>query len=90
MFKLSNTPLKLRPGPLHSRNDAGMSLVFSDSTRRAAQAHIGQTSQRVADFFLWHLEVGNFDQKMTLFFGNNVYYLATYIYISHVNNMPKR
>ena len=37
--------------PLHSRNDPGMWLVFSDSTRRAAQAHIGQTSQRVAHFY---------------------------------------
>ena len=56
-------PLKLRPGgyPLHSRNDQGMCLVFSDSTRRAAHAHICDTSQRVADLFLWLFEVGNFD-----------------------------
>ena len=33
--------------------------------------HPCQTSQRVADFVLWHLEVGNFDQKMTLFSGLN-------------------
>ena len=39
-----------------------MWLVFSDSTRRAAHAHIGQTSQRVADF-LWYFEVGNCEQK---------------------------
>ena len=55
-------PETLSSAPLHYRNGQRMWPVFSESTRRAAHAHIGQTSQRVADF-LWHLEVGNFDQK---------------------------
>ena len=48
------------------RNDPGMWLVFSDSTWRAAHAHICETSQRVA-IFLWPFEVGNFDQKWHFF-----------------------
>ena len=41
-------PLKLRSGPPYSRKDPGMRLIFSDSTRRAEHAHIGETSQRMA------------------------------------------
>ena len=64
-------------GPLpHSRNDPGMWLVFSDSTRRAAHAYIRETSQRVAEFFmaLWSWK---FWPKNDTFFGYNVYFLAT-------------
>ena len=40
---------KLRPGGSNSRNDPGVWLSYSDSTRRAEHAHIGGTSQRVAN-----------------------------------------
>ena len=41
--------LKHRPGGSNSRNDPGVWLVYSDSTRRAEHAHICETSQRVAN-----------------------------------------
>ena len=51
----------------HSRNDPGMWQEFSDSTRRAAHAHIRQTSQRVADFrALWSWKLW---PKNDTFFG---------------------
>ena len=40
--------LKHRPGGSNSRNDPGMWLWYSDSTRWAEHAHIGGTSHRVA------------------------------------------
>ena len=48
--------LKLRPGPPYSRNNPSMSLVFSDSTRRAQRAHIGYTSKQVENLELEHFE----------------------------------
>ena len=33
----------------NSRNDPGVQLVYSESTRRRANAHIGETSQPVAN-----------------------------------------
>ena len=42
-------------------------LVLSDSTRRAEHAHIAQTSQRLENLELAHFEVGNCEQKITLF-----------------------
>ena len=35
--------------PSSSRNDPSVCLVYSDSTRRNGHAHIGETSQRVAN-----------------------------------------
>ena len=52
---------------IHPRNDPGLWLVYSDRARRDKHAHIGETSQRVANLERGHSEVGNFDQKMTLF-----------------------
>ena len=42
-------------------------IVYSDSTGRAEHAHIGKTAQQGANLELEHFEIGNFDQKMTLF-----------------------
>ena len=37
-------PLKLHPGGSNSRNDPGVRLVSSNSTRRAEHAHLEETS----------------------------------------------
>ena len=44
----------------YSRNDPCVWLVYSDSNRRAAHAHIDETSQRVGNLELGHFEVGSF------------------------------
>ena len=43
------TPWNFVQGGSNSRNDPGVRLWYSDSTRRAEHAHIGGTSQRVAN-----------------------------------------
>ena len=45
----------------------GVWLVYSDSTRRVEHRHLSETSQSVANWQSGHFEVGNFDQRMTLF-----------------------
>ena len=55
---------KHRPGGSNSRNDPGVWLWYSDSTRRAEHAHTGETSQRVANSGVEHFEVGNFEKKI--------------------------
>ena len=48
-FFTAQHTLKLRPGGSNSRNDPGVLLVYLDSTHRAENAHIFETSQRVAN-----------------------------------------
>ena len=53
----------------NTRNDPGVLLVYSESTRRAEHAHICEISQRVQILKLRHSEFGYFDPEMKLFFG---------------------
>ena len=57
----------LRPGRSNSRNDPGVWLVYYDSTRRAEHAHIGATSQRVANSGVRALWSWKFWPKISMF-----------------------
>ena len=63
--------LKLRPGGANSRNEPGVWLWYSDSTRRAKHAHIEETSQGVAESEIRVLWSWTFWRKISTFSGYN-------------------
>ena len=64
VFHSVSHPLKILRGGPDSRNDQGVWLVYSHGTRRAAHAHMSETSQRVVNSRIRVLWTWKFGPKM--------------------------